>query len=159
MTSACNILKLLVKHSNDLSTSSTKLTVKTKSTITLRATIRSRTERSSSCSANSQRSRSSLGERWSVIGQVPSRAILLALRACRQFIMCRNNEDIDGQYEVMWNSQKKPTTFGGALTFFSLNFTYSLYSDIEQFLANFFNLHYACELIEKLSVSECNVDR
>ncbi|CAB4008306.1 tubulin monoglycylase TTLL3-like isoform X5 [Paramuricea clavata] len=101
ITSACNFLKLLIKHSNDQTTSGIYSTVKTKSSITLRATVRSRTQRSPSCSAKSQRSRSSLtsGERRSMIGQVPSRAILLALRACRQFIMCRNNEDIDGQYE------------------------------------------------------------
>lgn len=105
ITSACNILKLLIKNANDQSTCTIQSTVKTKSSISLRATIDSRTQRSPSCSGRSQRSRSSLssGERRSMIGQVSSRAILLALRACRQFIMCRNNEDIDGQYEVMHN--------------------------------------------------------
>ena len=107
VTSACNILKLLINRSNDQSMTRTDSTAKAKSSITLHTRIRSRTsQRSPSCSANSQRSRSSMasGERRSMIGQmVPSRAILLALRACRQFLMCRNNEDIDGLYEVTWN--------------------------------------------------------
>ncbi|XP_028398435.1 tubulin glycylase 3C-like [Dendronephthya gigantea] len=102
ITSACNILKLLIEHSKDQSPTSIQSSAKTKSSINLKGKIGSANQRSSSCSVNTQRSRSSSlssSERRSLMKQVPPRAILLALRACRQFIVCRNNEDIDGQYE------------------------------------------------------------
>lgn len=104
MTSACNIIKCFINQSRGHSETAIPAAIaKAKSTSCVKTKLPKRPPSDDKHqSPKSQRSRSSLAgsEDSSPIGQIPSRAVTLAIRACEEFMMRRKNEDIDEVHEV-----------------------------------------------------------
>ena len=99
LTSACNILKLVARQPPDnritsFSRSATSEIAKSQSMFSGKSGSHSN-EPSSADDDAQPRSRSSVTVQKNVIGEGKSRAVMLALRACDEFIMRRKNEDID----------------------------------------------------------------